>query len=197
MKARKFACERCCSKDVLQVHHPEYGKHREPWEYAVDFCEVLCRKCHAEEHGLIPPRSGWILLYSDLDNNCPSEPIECANCHREVTWHFIVFHPDWGEWIVGSGCAETLSLGPEVKNLQSFQRRLNTFFHSPRWEVASDGLCIMQSGERCLIVAEQGSFRLRIGRKLGKELYPGIEEAKFRAFEVFEARKFKGQNGNG
>lgn len=56
-------CVRCNRTEfdgvVLQVHHKEYLKGKTPWEYPYEFCETLCKGCHAAEDGLIPPKNGW------------------------------------------------------------------------------------------------------------------------------------------
>ena len=191
LKRRDYKCERCGTREHLHVHHPEYGEGREPWEYHVDFCELLCRGCHAGEHGIIPPDSGWTLLYSDLDENCPSDPVPCSACGRDVTWHFTIFHPDWGEWVVGSGCAERLSLGIEAQYLQSYQRRFETFLHSPRWKRIGGTLSIKQDGTKCLIQRSLKTIRVQIGDRQGKENYPDTDTAKRRVFEVLEHRRLK------
>lgn len=44
-----FACDRCESEEkTLHVHHGEYVKGREPWEYPDASMHVLCEDCHAE-----------------------------------------------------------------------------------------------------------------------------------------------------
>lgn len=46
-----WRCEMCGdSESTLHVHHKQYFKGREPWEYADDQLAVLCELCHAEEH---------------------------------------------------------------------------------------------------------------------------------------------------
>jgi hypothetical protein len=46
-----FCCEACCdSTSTLHVHHKQYFKGREPWEYDVEQLGVLCESCHAEHH---------------------------------------------------------------------------------------------------------------------------------------------------
>lgn len=42
----------CCgdAQSTLHVHHRQYFKGREPWEYEVGQLEVLCESCHAIEH---------------------------------------------------------------------------------------------------------------------------------------------------
>lgn len=44
-------CERCGSGDRLQVHHKTYAH---LWHEPPEDLEVLCRRCHAAEHGVTP-----------------------------------------------------------------------------------------------------------------------------------------------
>ena len=176
-------CERCSAKGViLQIHHPNYVAGREPWEYPVEFCEVVCRRCHAEIHGKIKPRGGWVLLYSDLDANQPSDPISCENCELEITWHFTIYHPKWGEIIVGSECAENLCLGPEIAKLKSYHRRLQTFLISPRWKPTPKGWRITYEGYSILVFESRDHYSLKIGEQWGKLKYKTIDDAKTQAF---------------
>jgi hypothetical protein len=51
MSAAEFACQVCYdSKSTLNVHHKQYFKGREPWEYEVMQLSVLCESCHEEQH---------------------------------------------------------------------------------------------------------------------------------------------------
>jgi hypothetical protein len=46
-----WECQNCGSKDKeLHVHHKQYFKGRNPWEYENDQLEVLCDKCHTVQH---------------------------------------------------------------------------------------------------------------------------------------------------
>lgn len=45
-------CEKCGSVNKLQVHHPKYKSGRYAWEYDPSRMVVLCRTCHAKEHGI-------------------------------------------------------------------------------------------------------------------------------------------------
>ena len=45
-------CECCGSRNNLQVHHIKYVFGKKPWEYTCNEVEVLCRQCHAAEHGI-------------------------------------------------------------------------------------------------------------------------------------------------
>lgn len=47
----KFQC-RCCGSEneTLMVHHIQYIKGSEPWEYPDELLYTLCESCHEEEH---------------------------------------------------------------------------------------------------------------------------------------------------
>lgn len=49
---RKMRCEKCGSKEALQVHHPQYITGRKAWEYTCNEVQVLCRECHKKIHGI-------------------------------------------------------------------------------------------------------------------------------------------------
>jgi len=186
-----FRCERCSSEGILQVHHPEYEVGRAPWDYDPRFCEVLCRGCHAAEHGKILPREGWTIIHSDLDDGEPSDPMPCANCETEIRWHFTIYHPQWGEAVVGCDCAENLSLGPELTELKSYYRRRRTFVFSPRWKACPSGNWRNQDEHFVLVFKKNGKFALKIDRKFGDALYLSEADARARAFEVLEHRRNK------
>lgn len=54
LEALELAAWSCsCCKDkssTLHVHHRQYIKGREPWEYDNDQLEVLCESCHKQIH---------------------------------------------------------------------------------------------------------------------------------------------------
>lgn len=51
LEAADWACHRCRdSESPLHVHHKQYLKGRQPWEYEVGQLEVLCEGCHKLEH---------------------------------------------------------------------------------------------------------------------------------------------------
>lgn len=59
LKSERGECARCHSRHGLQVHHKSYSNHGLEHEN-LDDLEVLCRYCHATEHGLAPSRDGWV-----------------------------------------------------------------------------------------------------------------------------------------
>lgn len=47
----EWTCEVCAdSSSTLHVHHRQYIKGREPWEYDPNQLSVLCEMCHEEHH---------------------------------------------------------------------------------------------------------------------------------------------------
>lgn len=55
MSAEKWTCQRCgCIRNeiALHVHHLEYVRGRDPWDYPDDVLLVICNPCHKEVHGL-------------------------------------------------------------------------------------------------------------------------------------------------
>ncbi len=61
MKRDSFSCCRCGSKYKLQVHHRQYLKRRQVWEYPDKDLETLCDPCHFREHFNKPiaPAKQW------------------------------------------------------------------------------------------------------------------------------------------
>lgn len=53
MQKADFHCERCGDgEETLNVHHKEYFKGREPWEYKPKQLAVLCESCHEYLHSM-------------------------------------------------------------------------------------------------------------------------------------------------
>ena len=51
MKAAEFHCEICMtSESTLNVHHKQYFKGREPWEYDNNQLVCVCKDCHESAH---------------------------------------------------------------------------------------------------------------------------------------------------
>lgn len=62
LETDNYTCCRCNeyygeTPSFLNVHHNTYYRHRKPWDYPIDTLTTLCRKCHAQEHGIIIPDS--------------------------------------------------------------------------------------------------------------------------------------------
>lgn len=51
MQAHEFTCQLCGDTETtLHVHHKQYIKGREPWEYEPDQLITVCEECHAASH---------------------------------------------------------------------------------------------------------------------------------------------------
>lgn len=67
MKDKDFHCEICGNNEVtLNVHHKEYFKGHEPWEYNNKQLAVLCKDCHESLHDEVDLFK-WIGSYARLD----------------------------------------------------------------------------------------------------------------------------------
>jgi ribosomal protein S27AE len=63
VRESRQVCERCGSGSSLQVHHRTYEHHFAEHAHLGDL-ELLCRFCHADEHGIPTPNrwqpDGWM-----------------------------------------------------------------------------------------------------------------------------------------
>ena len=51
MQLHNFTCQSCMdTTSELNVHHKEYFKGHEPWDYETSQLAVLCKNCHEIEH---------------------------------------------------------------------------------------------------------------------------------------------------
>lgn len=53
-------CAKCGNTQSLELHHKRYINDKLLWEYEDDDLEVLCKKCHLNEHGLKMRENGTI-----------------------------------------------------------------------------------------------------------------------------------------
>jgi hypothetical protein len=67
LEANEFTCQ-CCfdTESTLHVHHKEYFKGREPWEYEIKQLAVLCEACHETTHEYLDPLK-YVSSYLDFD----------------------------------------------------------------------------------------------------------------------------------
>lgn len=51
LESAEWSCQSCYDNEsTLHVHHKQYFKGREPWEYDLDQLAVLCESCHENQH---------------------------------------------------------------------------------------------------------------------------------------------------
>lgn len=137
-KRDNYKCQSCMRSQgevVLQVHHEIYKKGKLIWEYALSDCITLCKGCHAREHGLIEPTSGWTLLSIDdlgeLNGIC-----ERKNCNTSIRYEHIAYHPQWGYKAVGSECIKFLTEEDKLKSRQYLKlyKKISKILNTSTWD---------------------------------------------------------------
>lgn len=193
-----YSCHRCFRGDdevILQVHHKIYIDGRKPWEYNLSDCEVLCRGCHAREHGHIRPDYNWNLSYS---NDLGSLIGRCELCSSSLRFEFHVFHNDWSEpMVVGTVCCDYLTGTKEAteyrKQQQAFQSYLN------KWSDLDNEESLYQANKRLtfkIINIGEKAFKvevLKLGKKVhtGNKLFLSITEAKYQLHAYIKNKEYK------
>jgi hypothetical protein len=67
MQKNDFNCEICGDgESTLNVHHKEYLKDLEPWEYNIYQLACICQSCHEEQHNQFDLLK-WVCSYARLD----------------------------------------------------------------------------------------------------------------------------------
>lgn len=67
MQDRDFCCEICGdSESTLNIHHKQYLKGYEPWDYNIQQLSCICERCHHEYHNL-PDLLGLVCSYLPID----------------------------------------------------------------------------------------------------------------------------------
>ena len=187
-------CSRCNRHEsegiTLQVHHTYYDPDRfhKPWDYPLKDLEVLCKGCHAREHGHIMPMDGW----EHIDMEDMQEPcVECEypNCTYEGLLRYVhtVYHPKWGYLNVGCGHSDKLTGTSQASELEkaakSRQTKFDGFLKETKWQ---------QNGQRwyrkyvdfpITITQSQDAFYITIFIPL-PEAYQTLHEAKKAAFNI-------------
>jgi hypothetical protein len=187
-------CSRSSPEVVLQVHHLKYVEGRMPWEYPYNECEVLCKGCHAQEHGIIKPSKDWELIGEDdlggLDG-------QCDHCGTELRYTHLVFHRSWGAMIVGAQCCDKLTetlIGSEshVEYLNYVSRRKN-FIDSPKWKISSEGIRSIRRASIAIRIEpiEGGKFRIHLNKLKGKTKHDSVLDAQVSVFDFIESGKAK------
>jgi hypothetical protein len=174
---------------VLQVHHKIYFQGRKPWEYPHDACEVLCKSCHAQEHGIIAPKHNWDLVgHDDLGGIDGS----CEYCGTAIRYVFLVQHEKWPALEVGEICCDNLTATTFASDCMDSNRRFldrrKRFVSSSRWTVNKHGVAfVQQNGIEVGIVPVDRIFKLRMNGKIGRLTFASTLEAKMKAFEIIDS----------
>ena len=134
----KYKCLKCGRKEpnvILQVHHNIYKPELEPWEYPLSDCITLCKGCHAREHKLIEPDSGWTLISIDdlgeLTGTC-----ERKGCGADIRYEHVTYHPKCGYKSVGSTCVEHLTREDRFlsHDILIIFKKISNFVKNSFWE---------------------------------------------------------------
>lgn len=173
---------------VLNVHHTRYIRGHRPWEYPFELCTTLCKGCHAAEHGLIPPKTGWECVgWDDLGELIGS----CECCATALRYVFLVSHPDWPAMEVGTNCCDKLVGGAEANALmQQRQRRsdrLKRFVSSRKWFSFNDTHILHKDRLSVRIDPVSGGYRISFNLIPGRKLFPDVTAAKITAFDLIES----------
>lgn len=182
------ACIRCGRKRadgaILQVHHKKYLFGKLPWEYPLELCETLCKKCHAEEHGEICPQSGWELVGEDDLGGLYGS---CDRCNTEIRYEFFVQHPNWGAMTVGTICCDDLTGTKIASERRKYDDRLKRFMKSSRWSEVDGCYRIKQRQIVTKVIAAADGYRIQMNAIIGKKIYPSLEAAKTKVFDFIES----------
>lgn len=128
-------CGRSEPEVILQTHHTIYKHGLEPWEYPFCDCVTYCKGCHAREHGLIEPDSGWTLILiedlGDLVGIC-----ERNGCGTDIRYEHVTYHPKWGYKSVGSTCVEYLTQKDQFLSHEVLKvfKKISNFIRTTNWE---------------------------------------------------------------
>lgn len=76
MEFNDFTCELCGdSEQTLNIHHKEYFKGLEPWEYEIGQLSCICETCHESAHEQFDLLK-WVCSFAKLDG--PNNRTELA-----------------------------------------------------------------------------------------------------------------------
>ena len=113
-------CGRTRKKDgvVFQVHHKHYDESLEIYQYERSDLMIICKGCHAREHGLLEPNNGWILSdkydNEDLSGECNRQKTKIKGqdelCDQAIRYEHYLHHPKGFHRTVGSTCVQHMVL---------------------------------------------------------------------------------------
>jgi HNH endonuclease len=187
-------CEECGREEsktvILQVHHKHYTEGKKLWEYDVTDCAVLCRGCHATEHGIVRPFSGW--EYCDAVALDSYGDQSCEICDTPLLYVHTISHEKWGELEVGCDYAEMMTCDGQPslkkKELRNLVERRKGFLSEKKWQALSskNGVYRLYSGRNVLIYEKRPGYRLEIEGLWGPDKYEDIKTAKLKAFSTLD-----------
>jgi hypothetical protein len=174
---------------VLQAHHKVYYPGRKPWEYEFIECETLCKGCHAEEHGITIPQSGWELVGSDDLGDLIGN---CELCGTDLRYVYAIVHPKWDALAVGTDCCDRLTATSEASEFHDAMLKARDararFVSSMRWkDHPKGGIAIVQKGINVRIIPSNAKFRISMNSITGKIEYDSMIDAKLKVYESIKS----------
>lgn len=176
---------------VLQVHHKKYIKGHLPWQYEYSDCETLCKGCHAKEHGIILPTSGWELVgIDDLGDLVGS----CEYCDTDLRYIHLVTHPKWPAMEIGTDCCDKLTGTDEASQAHHEYLRVTgmrkRFLDSKRWSNLVPGEWrIKQKGINVCVIAHNSKFSISMNDHSGKSEFDSLFAAQVHVFDTIHSGK--------
>jgi len=161
-------CGRNVRETILQTHHKLYRPGLEPWQYPFSDCITLCKGCHASEHGIIQPKTGWTLISIDdlggLWGTC-----EKSGCGTEIRYEHTIYHPKVGYITVGSTCVEYLTQEDKFisETVLKIYKKISDFLNNSEWEnrVSKNGkkyLCTTHSHHQIRIYGDKNNYSFQV-----------------------------------
>lgn len=189
-------CERCGRREgdgvVLQAHHRIYVPGREAHDYPPQDMEVICKGCHAAEHGIIRPGRGWTRA-GEEDTGDLGE--QCEVCGTEIRHVVEIWHSKWSVLFVGRDCAERMCETDEAASMSDLKRRARrraTFVASSRWKrLDARRTCLRQHDSELCIRFERGRYWIFVNGIQGNTSHRTEQDARSFLFDVIESGRLQ------
>jgi hypothetical protein len=170
------------------VHHKFYIDGKLPWEYDYSECATLCKGCHAREHGIIMPDSGWILLGSDDLGDLIGN---CELCGQDLRYLCAITHPKWTPMAVGTNCCDKLTMtdtASEYHRIYINERKsAAAFMVSKKWTQNGKEWSIKRKGIAIKITNSENAFLIQLDDAQGKIAHATLDEAKLAVFQLIQS----------
>lgn len=101
LEAADFRCQSCGDgESTLHVHHRQYFKGKEPWDYDKGQLEALCENCHDSWHEQVDELS---LVTSYISSDGEFGRGECAGLLIGYTRTEVAHHESWCPYQIALG----------------------------------------------------------------------------------------------
>ena len=194
IEAHQCRCDQCKKSEAegitLQVHHTYYDSSllKKPCDYPLSSFDVLCKGCHAKEHGHIMPTEGWVYVDGSFeDMKEPCFPCEYPGCGFELRYVHTVFHPKWGSLRVGHVHADKLTGTNQATEVEKAENRkqksYESFMNDKKWQHSNNRYSLDFVHFPVSIIQQNDTYQLSIFIPL-QGTYESLVEAKKAAFNI-------------